>query len=400
MTPPLLPPELAAEAPPRNPLHEALLTRRLIITAGSGGVGKTTTAAALAVEAARLGRRTAVLTIDPARRLANALGLEALTGELRRVDPAHFEAAGLNPQAELWAMMLDTKTTGDQMVRRFAPDAETAQRILDNTYYKYFSTSLSGAQEYMAIEQVRALVEEGGFDIVILDTPPAVHAMDFLEAPDRMLDALDSSAIQVLVKSQRTPDGLAGRLIGKGRGLVLRSLDRMTGGPFLEDLATFLGVFGTILDALKEASGRLQALLRAEDTRFCLVTTPKRSNVDEAMHFRAELASRGFRMGAFVVNRVHWRYPDGVGSDATAQAKALAALLPDADPAAREALLGRMRAGLRAHNAMAARDSRAVDRLAEAAGSAPIRVPLLPLDVRDLAGLHRIGRWLLSAPGG
>ncbi|MCA9543522.1 MAG: ArsA family ATPase, partial [Myxococcales bacterium] len=338
-------------------------------------------------------------TIDPARRLAQAIGLEALTGELRRVEPALFAAAGLEAPGELWAMMLDTKTTGDQMVRRFAPNPQMARRILDNTYYKYFSTSLSGAQEYMAIEQVRALVEEGGFDLVILDTPPAVHAMDFLEAPDRMLDALDSSAIQVLVKSQQVSDNLAGRLIGKGRGLVLRSLDRMTGGPFLEDLGEFLAVFATILDALKHASERLKALLRADDSRFCLVTSPKRSNVDEAMHFQAELAERGFNFEGFIVNRVHMHYPDtGTGPEHDGHLLGeLAGLLPELTDGERGALLQGMRRAFSAHNNMADRDGRAIEHLAGAAGEAPVRVPLMPLDVRDLAALHRVGRWLLKA---
>jgi anion-transporting ArsA/GET3 family ATPase len=290
------------------------------------------------------------------------------------------------------------------MVRRFAPDPETAQRILDNTYYRYFSTSLSGAQEYMAVEQVRALVEDDRFDLVVLDTPPAANALEFLDAPDRLLAALDSSAIQVLVRSrQKAAEGLSGRLLGKGRGLILRSLNKMTGGPFLEDLAEFLALFGTILDALKTASAAVQGMLRSDATRFYLVSSPNRSNVDEAMHFRAALEARGFPFGGFIANRVHFECPAVDASPAgVARLDAALGALVTADDDARGALIERMIDGWRAHNRMAARDATAVGHLAAASAEAPIQVPLQPLDVRDLAGLHRLGDWLLHGdpPGG
>jgi anion-transporting ArsA/GET3 family ATPase len=381
----------------RTPLAEAMIQRRLLVTAGAGGVGKTTCAAALGVEAALAGQRVAVLTIDPARRLAGALGLDALTGTLRQVDGAHFATAGLAPAGELWAMMLDTKTTGDQMVRRFAPDPESAQRILDNTYYRYFSTSLAGSQEYMAVEQVRELVEDDRFDLVILDTPPAANALEFLDAPDRLLAALDSSTVQMLVKGrQRASEGLTGRLLGRGRGLVLKSLNVMTGGPFLEDLAEFLSLFGVILDALKHASVAVQALLRSPDTQFYLVTSPKRSNLDEAMRFRAELARRSFPFGGFIANRVHFEYPavDTTPEGLRHLQVALAEQTPGADAGTRQRLLERMLGGVEAHNRMALRDARSVAQLTSVAQTAPIEVPLQPLDVRDLGGLHRVGRWL------
>lgn len=379
---------------------ETLLRRqRLLITAGSGGVGKTTTAAALAVRAALQGRRAAVLTIDPARRLADALGLRQITGELRQVDPAHFTAAGLVPRGELWAMMLDTKTTGDQMVRRFAPDEQTARNILQNTYYQYFSTSLAGAQEYMAIEQVRELVEDQGFDLVVLDTPPAVHALDFLDAPDRLLRALESPAMQMLRRT-RGPSGITGRLMEAGRGLVLRSFDRLTGGPFLEDLAVFLTAFGSILDAMQRSSKAVQALLRASSTCFLLVTAPFRSNVDEAIQFRHELRKRGFPFGGYCCNRVHTPYPS-IPADAEAQAELEAALHSTpagvVPPARRQALLAAMLEGLWSHNRMAERDREAVRRLAQIGGEAPVVVPLLPQEVRDLQSLDEVGGYLTAS---
>ncbi len=363
----------------------------MIVTAGAGGVGKTTVAAAIAAHAAAEGRRAAVLTIDPARRLADALGLQALTGELRRVDPVHFRAAGLGDGGELWAMMLDTRTTGDQLVKRYAPDPQAAQAILDNAYYRFFSTSLAGAQEYMAIEQVRSLVGRGGFDLVVLDTPPAVHALDFLDAPDRLLGALDSKAVQLL---RRREDAKEQGLVGKAGGLLFRSLSRLTGGGFLEDLATFLGLFASILDALRDASRELHSLLRAPTSQFLLVATPTRTNIDDAAHFRHELTRRGLPFGGFVCNRVHAPLP-AVTSDRASLVRALAGT-----PAAplsverRGALVDRMLGGLADHHQMADRDANAIARLAHIGEAEPSVVPLFPRDVHDLAALDLVARHL------
>lgn len=388
---------------------EELRHRRLIITAGSGGVGKTTTAAALAVRAAVLGRKTAVLTIDPARRLADALGLASLTGELRRVEPARFAAAGLvdtaiadpaRPQArgELWAMMLDVKTTGDQMVRRFAPDEATAREILDNSYYQYFSTSLAGAQEYVAVEQVRALLEDGDFDLVVLDTPPAAHALDFLDAPDRLLTGLESKPVQMLrQRADGENDGLAARLARSGRGLVLKGINKLTGGPFIEELTRFLAVFGSILDALRISGEAVARRLRSDDSRFFLVTSPTRSNLDEAIGFRAQLADRGFPLGGLIINRTHpWIAP--VDADAAALAAALAAEgLADVPLADRHALAERMLALLERHDRFAAFDRDAVAMLAAATERPVWTIPLFAHELRDLAGLHEVALALTRA---
>lgn len=370
---------------------------RLLVTAGSGGVGKTTTAAAMGVRAATLGLRAAVLTIDPARRLADALGLGALTGTLRRVEPAHFARAGLDAEGELWAMMLDVKTTGDQMVRRFAPDREAAQAILQNTYYQYFSTSLAGAQEYMAIEQVRALVEEGDFDLVVLDTPPAAHAIDFLDAPDRLLSGLESRPVQMLRVGERDSDGLAARLARSGRGLVLKGLNKLTGGPFIEELTRFLAVFGSILEALRTSGEAVKARMRAEDTRFFLVTSPTRSNVDEAMKFRGQLADRGFPLGGVILNRAHAPI-EPVADDAETRAALDAALvdagLGDRPAERRAALLDRLYATLARHDRLAVADAEAARMLADATGRQPWRIPLFAHEIRDLADLDRVARRL------
>lgn len=386
---------------PFHPFDDELRRARLLVTAGSGGVGKTTTAAAMAVRAATLGRRAAVLTIDPARRLADALGLGALTGELRRVEAGHFTRCGLSAQGELWAMMLDVKTTGDQMVRRFAPDPQTARAILDNTYYRYFSTSLAGAQEYVAIEQVRTLIDEGGFDLVVLDTPPAAHAIDFLDAPDRLVSGLSSKAVQ-MVRSAESDDSFGARLTRGGRGLILRGLNKLTGGPFIEELTRFLGVFGSIIDALKVSGEAVKARLRADDTRFFLVTSPTRSNLEEAMSFRGQLAERGFPLGGVILNRAHVALEPVVDDTETRRAMGdglAAAGLADLAPEARDRLLDGLYASLARHNGLADSDVAAASVLERATGRRPWRIPLFAHEIRDLGDLNRVMTRLAPVEG-
>lgn len=360
-----------------DPLFEGA---RLIVTAGAGGVGKTTTAAALALEAARAGKKTAVLTIDPARRLANALGLETFHGHAQRVDGPF----------ELWAMMLDMRTTADSMVRRFAPDTEAARRILENPYYGAFSTSLAGTQEYMAVEQVHALLGSGTYDLVVLDTPPAVHALDFLTAPERILGALDNRAVNWLYRprdeAERRAPGYGARLLGRGRQVVLRSLDKFTGGPFFEDLATFLQAFSALFEAFRHSSRAVQALLRAESTRFLVVTAPYPGTVREAIAFRGELVSRGFPFAGFVCNRVHTARPE---ADAATLATALGPNVP-------RAFAEQLAVGLAEHGRLAARDVVGLDALVGIDGH-PVRVvPLLAEDVHDLRGLAEVGSHLMK----
>ena len=242
---------------PNHEISRLLSETTLLITAGSGGVGKTTIAAALALRAACAGQRVAVVTIDPAKRLAQALGLDNLTGTLRAVELDEFQQSG----GSLSAMMLDVQTTADLMVKRFAESPAAADRILHNSYYKQFSSAVAGSQEYVALEQVRLLLDEHDFDLVVLDTPPAVHALDFLDAPERLRKGLKN----IPLKSEgdhSDEQGLASRLAARGRGLVMKGLNHLTGGPFIEDLAEFLRAFSSILSALESAARRVHTLFR------------------------------------------------------------------------------------------------------------------------------------------
>ena len=385
-------------SPPVSGINQLLREARLIVTAGTGGVGKTTTAAALALQGALAGRRTAVLTIDPARRLANALGLDAFTGRAQRVSPELFAAAGLAPRAELSAMMLDMRAAADEMVRRYAPDADAARRILENPYYQAFSTSLAGTQEYMAVEQVADLLRSGDYDLVVLDTPPAAHALDFLDAPERLLSALDNRAINWLYRpreaSTRDP-GYGARLLGKGRQMVFRSLNKLTGGPFFEDLGIFLQAFSSLFEQFRISSRAVQALLRGEGTHFLVVTAPYPATVREAINFRAQLVERGLPFGGFLCNRVHLPMPGASAHALRAPLEAAGVAGPTVLPLAED-----LATLLDDHNQMAERDALSIADLDEVAGGALHIIPLLPEDVHDLRGLAQVGEWLLGRESG
>ena len=204
---------------------------------------------------------------------------------------------------ELWAMMLDTKAAGDNMVLRFAQDQNVARGILKNRYYGYFSTSLAGTLEYMAVEQVRVLMDEHDFDLVVLDTPPAAHALDFFDAPDKLVDGLMKIPLNVIDGTNKK--SISSRLASQGRQIVLRGLNRLTGGPFLDDLAEFLGQFRSILGALQDAGEQVRALLRADGTSFFRVTAPSAPRIEDAIAFFGELERRQLPVGGVIVNRVH-----------------------------------------------------------------------------------------------
>src|SRR5271167_674704 len=213
-------------------LESLLLTKHVVICVGAGGVGKTTTAAALGVAAAMRGKRVLCLTIDPARRLAEALGLETMSAEEQAIEPELFAKAGLSMKGSLTAMMLDTKRTFDELVIKYSSSPEHARRLLDNKLYKYVSTSLAGTQEYMAMEKLVAVQRDTRFDLVILDTPPTANALDFLDAPARLAEAIDSAAMRWFVQAFEQSGKLSLNLLARSAAAVLRGLGRITGAGF------------------------------------------------------------------------------------------------------------------------------------------------------------------------
>ena len=277
-------------------LADLVAQKRVIICVGSGGVGKTTTSAIIALHAAKRGRRVIVLTIDPAKRLANALGLESFTGEAQKVE--------LEMEGELWALMLDMKACFDEVVRTYAPE-ETRDEILNNRIYKYFSTSLAGTQEYAASERLYQLYESGDYDLIVLDTPPTTHALDFLDAPNRLGDAVNSRALQWLYK----PTVFAGRkgmgVFSMGTAYVVRILSKLTGAQLLDEFAIFLRAFSTLFDGLQERGKAVRELLSRDESTFIVVSIPDPLTLKEAAFFYEKLGKDKNTVGAFVINRVH-----------------------------------------------------------------------------------------------
>ena len=367
-------------------IADLLAGKRACICAGSGGVGKTTTAAAIATGMAARGCRVAVLTIDPAKRLADSLGLEDLGNEPRRVDPDRFAAAGLDPGAgELWAMMLDAKATFDEVVRRNAPDPETCERILQNRIYKQLSTALAGSQEYMAMERLYELWTEDRYDLLVLDTPPSRNALDFLDAPRRLIQFIEGRALQVFVM----PTGFATRLVGGGASMMFSILRRITGVDLLDDLAEFFQAFSGMVGGFRDRARKVNELLADERTGFVIVCAPQAGSVAEAAHFHRQLATLRFPFAGLVVNKVRVVAADANGDELAGE---LAATLDDGD------LAGRVAASYADLRVLAERDELNIGKLVDELGTeAIVRVPYLDEDVHDLAGLAEVNRHLFGA---
>lgn len=303
-------------------IARALASHRLIVCVGVGGVGKTTISAALALEAALRGRRAVVLTIDPARALARSLGLGSLAPGGEIVPAAALADAGLAPRGTLSAAMLDQKHAWDAFVTRHAPSPEVAAALFASAFYQRLSSSFAGSTEYMAIEEMCRLSETGEHDLVVLDTPPAARAVDFLRAPERIDRLLADGTFD-------RPLDLVLRSAGSTVGFVLRQLERATGTVALRDIATFFGALQALVGGMRERTRRARALLQASDAAFVLVTAPRAAILEDTRTLAWQLRERGAPLAGVVVNRVH---PPPAIDDAAAAA-ALGAL-GDSDGAA------------------------------------------------------------------
>ena len=296
-----------------NPIAEIVAGKEIIVCAGSGGVGKTTTAAAIALRAALEGKKAAVLTIDPAKRLATSLGIEQLSDEPSRVSKRKFTSAGLSPSGQLHALMLDTKTTFDRVVLRYAPSQAEAERIIANRFYRNISGTLSGTQEYMAMEKLYELHADGDFDLVVIDTPPTRNALDFLDAPKRLTDFLESRVLRWLLLPYMKAGGGLMRVANVAATTFLHVVKRIIGGDVLQDTAEFFGSLEGMYEGFKERAREVSNLLQSKATSFVIVTSPSEESVAEATFFASRLNEAGLPFGALVVNRVHPRLGDGIG---------------------------------------------------------------------------------------
>jgi len=280
-------------------LDISALTRekQIIVCCGSGGVGKTTSAAALGVLAAKQGRRVLVMTIDPAHRLAQAMGLDGLSNDPQKID--------LDSPGSLHAMMLDSKRTFDRLVESYAADERTRDTIFANNYYQQMSSSLGGSRELIAMERVFEVANSDDYDILIVDTPPAQHALDFLDAPKRMIDLLDGTLTGLLVK----PYGLAAKVhfdfFRQSSTATLKFLEHLTGFEILTDLSDFMMAFSGMFEGFKERSHKVMELMRGPRTSFLLVCAPEPGSLSQADQFAARLTNESISIAGVLVNRVH-----------------------------------------------------------------------------------------------
>jgi anion-transporting ArsA/GET3 family ATPase len=365
----------------QSELLAAIQTRRVIAVCGSGGVGKTTTAAALGLHAARVGRRVLVCTIDPSRRLATSLGLSSLDDTPRELSLARVARSG-DETGAFWAMHLDSKRTFDALVERHTPNREARDRILKNRFYAQVSSALAGSQEYMAMERLLDLSTDDRFDLVILDTPPTRHALDFLEAPDRMMGFLDTSVLKWFLRPYFVAGRLTLKVATKTGAMALKILDRAIGLSFLQDLSEFFLAFDGMYDGFKERASKVFDLLRDRRSAFVVVASPAPETLEEAIYFHRRLAEKKMPFVGFVVNRTH-PDPRTWAAPATGSAK-------PTRPAVDADLERRLLAVYREHQRLARSEARAIARLQVDAGDRVALVPELEGDVHDLRGLSEI----------
>lgn len=377
---------------------DILSRKRILVCVGSGGVGKTTTAAALALCGAYAGRRTLVLTIDPARRLANSLGLDELGHTVQQVPDTLLEAAvGRAPGGALYAMMLDQKRAFDEVVERYASDPEAVKRILDNPVYAQISGSLAGSQEYAAIAKLHEFDAAGEYDLIVVDTPPTAHALDFLDAPEKLTRAIDSPAVEWFRKLREGRGGWS--LVGRTGKYMLERVGKFVGASFLDDLAVFFTEFNDILGGFRERAEEAFALLRQDKVGFVLVASPEPMAVREALFFHERLIGSSMPFSGFVVNKVHEDAPIEAGLDSL-----VAHITADPEVArlgfqqttlriATEA----MRSAHREMQILAEADRQAVARLEEAGGTSAVlvQVPFFDRDIHDIGHLTRLGSYLM-----
>jgi anion-transporting ArsA/GET3 family ATPase len=362
--------------------------RRIVVCCGAGGVGKTTVSAALALGLAREGARVVVVTIDPARRLATALGMEGLADEARRV-PAGLEGAG-----ELWALQLDAKATFDRLVAREAPTPEARERILANRIYRHLSGAVAGAQDYMAVERLHELVDEGSHDVIVLDTPPSQNALDFLDAPARITRFIEGRALRLLLRPPVPGAGLGRRVLAAGTSTAFSLLERLTGAQLMRDLSDFLAAFDGMYDGFADRAKAVRALLQSPEAGFVVVAAPAAEALEQAVALGRRLVHDGYPVAGVVLNRVHPLPPGGL-----ARPGALAPALAAAGAAEPESLAARAAATLEEQQVLGLRDLESREALASALDGARVaEIPAFEREPVELEGLGEVAAVLAGQP--
>jgi anion-transporting ArsA/GET3 family ATPase len=363
--------------------------RSLVICVGSGGVGKTTTAAAIALYAAREGKKVLVLTIDPARRLANSLGLSQFGNDETRIELSSLSATG-----ELWAMMLDNRKTFDDLISRLAPDDNTREAILGNRIYRATADNIVGSQDYMATEKLYDVVIDGDYDLVVLDTPPVKNALDFLDAPGRLARFLDKRIMKWFL-APYDERRIFGRLVRGTSALVFRLLSHIFGRDFLKDLSEYFNVFKDLYDGFRERQEAVVELFGSDQTAFVVVCAPNGPSVEVASFFIEELERRKMNNPGVVVNQRHLTLGQSLDPEVLLGEQTRQAAGPDGEALARR-LLARLKAAHHRLQELSEVENELVKelRVELRKNQALWSVPRFEQEVHDLAGLDRVGQTL------
>ncbi|MBW2146444.1 MAG: ArsA family ATPase [Deltaproteobacteria bacterium] len=385
-------------------MRSLLHNKHIIVICGSGGVGKTTLSSALALMGAMEGKRSLVLTVDPARRLAQAMGLRKLDDRVRPISSSVFSRAGLCPAGSLSAVMLDTRRTFDRIIERTAPSSTISARIMANPFYDHMAGFMAGSHEYMAMEKLLEFHQSGEYELLVLDTPPTRHALDFLDAPKRMLDFLDDSVVRWFVKPSIVAGHFPLKILGKGVALHLGALERFTGIQVLGDLAEFFGNFSSMHQGFKERAAQVRELFVSDSTAFVLVTAPDHSNIAENRFFCQRLVEEGIPLSCVVFNRVRVidKYPEACGENPGVEelydflAHNSAHTTPDIKNF--RALIEKLRENYTRYCRLAEIDSSTIQALQQQlpAQLPTVLIPLFEEHVHNLQTLYRLGKYLVN----
>jgi len=388
-------------------LEQLLATKEIVVFCGSGGVGKTSAAAAAALGAvSRLGGKVLVLTIDPAKRLATALGLEGLGNRAHMVPPEVLKAAGVEPRGELWAAMLDTKQSWDDLVLRHAKDEETAYRILENRMYHNLTARFVQSHDYIAMERLYEIHAAGEYDLIVIDTPPTRNAIEFLEAPARMAEFFGGRLLRWLTLPYRVGGKRGSRVLSVASRPFYQMADRVLGSKFLEDIAEFFLNFQSMYDGFVARARAVEQLLHDRRTTFAVVTTLEAAPLHEAERFCEELTKRHFHLGALVLNKTLPDYLLGAAGSSAAttlvdDAGAIAHTVvagdhPALDDEGRVArVLRTIGESFRNFSVVAMREAELRAELARVP-DVVVRVPNFEVDIGDVDGLAAISRHLFG----
>jgi anion-transporting ArsA/GET3 family ATPase len=384
------------EKKPQNDLASVIAAHRVVVCVGSGGVGKTTTAASLALWGALSGRQTAVVTIDPAKRLADCFGIDPTNAHGKPVPSEMFQAYGLNPSGTLTALLIDQPSAWDAAIARYAPTAEICDRILANRFYQGLSRTFAGSHEYIALDTLALLIQQGTYDLIVVDTPPARQALDFLEAPQRLQRFLDSRARKWFLRPAGGWNIFSA--MNKTTAFLLRKIEEATGISALAEISDFFTTMQGMFDDFGERFQRVSALLASEETAFVLVSTLEEEVLTEATQFLADLDRLTIALKAVIFNRTHAEVTTRIAEEKTAvtlsEQLARAVQLAAADAQASKWLVK----NLFAHQTLAHGEAARFAQFARRVPSTTplIRVPVFPAFPGDFSGLINLSSYLFD----